>query len=67
MTVGANEVLPGAVNAEAHEHLAANVVEGAGSGAADATVPSQLLNSPDTTERDAGMLLLLRPPPASPG
>ena len=66
MTVGANEVLPGAVNAEAHEHLPANVVEGAGTGAADATVPSQLLNSTDTTERDAGMLLL-RPPPAPPG
>ena len=28
---------------------------------------SQLLNSTDTTERDAGMLLLLRPPPAPPG
>jgi hypothetical protein len=28
---------------------------------------SHLLNSTDTTERDAGMLLLLRPPPAPPG
>ena len=67
MTVGANEVLPGAVNAEAQEHLPATVVEGAGSDCADATVPSQLLNSTDATARDAGMLLFLRPPPAPPG